>query len=101
MTQDQGQKDGEWGPWVEHDGSAKAPNRLRVGDLVQFDLEIFFKREFVVIRLAAEHLQDWVWESEAFRRIVRYRICKPRDLRALFNLPEEVPAPVQPQQVDA
>lgn len=84
----------EWGPWIEHDGKG-CPC---VGQVVHLVLEDRFgcQAEFTGTP-RSRTLRSWDWSYfPTFRRVIRYRIRKPRGLTILEglleNLPEEVDA---------
>lgn len=89
----------DWDRWIEHDGQ-KCP--VPAGVLVN----IFAQsgREFVVISYSAndDHgvPNSWIWEWRKGQRVcrdafldpvVRYRLVKPRGLRLLEGLLEDIP----------
>lgn len=108
MTQDQGQ-DGDWGPWVEHDGrGCPVPLGMIVEAFAAAPCGC--ASESIVFLVDSDTCRASVWSGSrgncttCFRVgvliISRYRIRKPRALRDLIDLVENLPVPVQPEKVD-
>lgn len=98
----------EWGPWIEHDGLS-CPK----GEYAQWVWDNGVLREGIA---GTNHVNfatgkvigpdkgaktiSWIWATNPRRRVIRYRIRKPRGLAILENLIADLPAPVRPE-VDA
>jgi hypothetical protein len=90
--------DEEWGPWIEHDGKGCPLPDYTIAERMRANGETFVQK---VVPDGRYFLNAWYWPSvPAWRRIIRYRIKKPRGLTILENLIADLPAPVQPR-VDA
>jgi hypothetical protein len=78
-------EDEEWGPWIDHDGK-----RCPFGELV------WIENEYGVIAgpLIAGSMggESWLWDSPPdIIRIVGYKIKKPKGLKILEGLLENLP----------
>ena len=102
--------DEEWGEWQDHDGKG-CPC---VGEYIQLCLDRradkhppFMKRLDAmtfegIYDSARADAAEWTWDWGA--RIIRFRIRKPRALRDLIAMVENLPAPAAPKvapKVDA
>lgn len=109
MTQDQGQKVGEWGPWIEHDGS-RCP--VPLGYIVEAFAEVpcgcSSQSIIFLIDRETKGMPEWVGspgcctvcDKSGVLVIFRYRIRKPRALLQMIERAADLPASVRPQKVD-
>ena len=85
----------EWGSWYNHTGDC-IPSNLRFGDVVQVHSECneTGKLEYgvAVMDEAAFAPHNWFW-GQSTHDTLRYRIRKPRALRELQAMIENLPAP--------
>lgn len=93
--------DDDWGPWIEHDG-AHIPTDFVVGDVVQLISENNENGALEISppkRVEPEDFvrYNWFW-GESTHDTLRYRVRRPRALRDLIELVENLPAP---ERVDA
>ena len=98
----------QWGPWIEHDGKG-CPCK---GMYAQWFWDNGTPRAgFAGINTVCRHTgvvlgpsrgnvpNAWCWSSNPSRRVVRYRIRKPRALVEMIQRVEALPS--QPERVDA
>jgi hypothetical protein len=92
--------DEEWGPWVEHDGNG-CPC---VGMYVHMVLDGISK---IDINTRTQHInggrelvgiasggRSWFWDK-SLRKIIRYRVRKPKGLKMVEELIQNLPAPTK------
>jgi hypothetical protein len=88
--------DEEWGPWIEHDGKG-CPC---VGMLVESEDVVGQVQQHIakgtVKEPGFEYVDSWNWQecNAALRpdwKIIRYRIRKPKALRELIDMVENLP----------
>lgn len=95
-------EDEEWGPWVEHDGK-KCPV---IGQYVQCETDRDVKRVLCDATIISPRVletiprtgtgKSWLWsEDKRFAKIVRYRVKKPKGLKMLEQLIQNLPAPTK------
>lgn len=85
----------EWGPWIKHDGNG-CPVK---GMTVEVDhYHPFHGLERGLLIKCVDGGRGWDDRPED-SNVVRYRIRKPRALRNLIQLVEDLPAP-QPERTD-
>lgn len=93
--------DEEWGPWIEHDGKG-CP--VRAGSYIQVELSVApteIKGDWVQIAprlfegwLLNTDSRNWSW-IEGFSKIIMYRVKKPKGLKMLEELIQNLPAPTK------
>lgn len=99
----------EWGPWVEHDGSGFPTGLVGVTILVLGEMHTGRMKEEIGCVLDPHHPYLGAWDhrnfgrrvpgkNEAYGRILRYRVRKPRALLELIDMVESLPPP-QPQRL--
>lgn len=90
--------DGDWGPWIEHDGKG-CPC---VGEYVHREYRFVHyrwrgRKDTVLSGNfawgIAEDGPSWRWDPD-WNPVIRYRIRKPRGMTILENLIADLPAPV-------
>jgi hypothetical protein len=89
----------EWGPWIEHDG-LDCP--VAKGVIAQTIAISPINAEIISIVACVEASPNWNWhffgkrspEGSLYRKIIRYRIRKPRGLTILEGLLENLPSEV-------
>ena len=102
----------EWGPWIEHDGNGcPCPGKwihfvigeANDGSDPECDGGVWEGYVFPLSETEGMCIArcgaGWTWDDGYFP-IIRYRIRKPRALRDLIELVENLPAPVR-EGVDA
>lgn len=82
----------EWGPWVDHDGSG-CP--VAIGTVVEVVCEDRFGYLMHVVATArAGHHSSWDWRHyPRLKRILRYRVKKPRGMVVLEAMLNDVRTP--------
>lgn len=93
----------EWGPWIKHDGRG-CPC---VGMWAQVEAENGETAEGIVRQTAAVPLPGrasrWIWADIPLyaysRRVIRYRIRRPKALRKMIDRAESLPL-VAPKRVE-
>ena len=96
--------DDVWGPWVDHDGMGCPCEGQYVqvecadGELTEGVAGSKCRSEGVNVHRG--FLSAWYWPNGTAegKRIVRYRIRKPRGLAILQELIENLPAPVRERE---
>lgn len=91
----------EWGPWIEHDGRGY-PSGV-VGQYVQAEEECVARGLLPPETglVLGQHIDggSWNWANHPqYTKILRYRVRKPRALRDLIRLAEDIP---QQERIDA
>lgn len=80
----------EWGPWIEHDGKGcpVVGMYVRIRTASGFEIEGVPSEKCAVP--ADGEATAWIWsslpQSEAFLRVIRYRLRRPSALRRLIDL---------------
>ncbi|MFG6573198.1 hypothetical protein ACGYLO_16515 [Sulfitobacter sp. 1A13353] len=86
----------EWGPWIDHDGSAKPlPRGMWVNVEFRAEPGPFEENPFEGGGWSQDIAWHWTDENDD---VVRYRVRKPRALRDLIRLSEDIP---QQERIDA
>lgn len=84
----------EWGPWIEHDGGAQ-PVAGHVLVAVEFRRPPS-KLAWCFGDPKCDRASVWDWRHEGeIDDIIRYRVRKPRALKQLRDMVENLPAPVR------
>lgn len=79
----------EWGPWIEHDGKGCPCVGFYIQATSEWKEHLFGTEGLVRFEGA-----EWDWSNFPMaRKLIRYRIRKPRALRDLITLVETLPAP--------
>jgi hypothetical protein len=70
--------EGEWGPWIEHDGSHLPPH----GTMTQATFDDCQTLTGIIDCKDETHLDAFLWRQEAdiASHVIRYRVRKPRGL---------------------
>lgn len=91
----------EWGPWIEHDGM---PVPHLAGEWLHI-IGADGREGEGMLKFAGAKGSLWRWKtilkSHWSKRIIRYRIRKPRGLIILQDLIENLPAPTATEQEKA
>jgi hypothetical protein len=88
--------DEEWGPWIEHDGKG-CPCVGKIVHAVRRDRKEVFCVAGARCLAAGEDPSGpesaWVWSNDGRERseFVRYRIRRPKALRELIDMVENLP----------
>lgn len=98
----------EWGPWIEHDGKgmpAEVVGRVilvfaedhRGGTMEEMGCPRNFWHPIYGAWDHQNYGKRIPGTNQAYARVIRYRIRKPRALMDLIELVENLPAPVGPK----
>lgn len=97
--------DEEWGPWVEHDGKGCPVVGCYVGCEVDRDIivamcdaKVTGPRSFEAI-VRSDKGRSWWWSS-GFVRILRYRVRKPKGIKVLEGLIQNLPVPTKIEEME-